>query len=71
MRKRIKLFIAIISVLVSLFMLRPANIIADSCCYDFCSCAGAVRSGGVSCAIQIAINTVNTFLQSIKNLQAN
>jgi hypothetical protein len=43
---------------------------SSDCCSDFWSCAAAFATGGVSCAIQDFINTVNTIINSVKALQA-
>jgi len=42
---------------------------AADCCNDFWSCAAAVATGGLSCAVEGLINTVNNLIQTVNNLR--
>ena len=71
MRERIqktRLFMAFSGVLIVLSLLQPCFVAA--CCNDFWSCAAAIATGGVSCAIEDFINTVKTMIASVQTLQA-
>lgn len=41
-----------------------------ACCNDFWSCAAAVATGGVSCAIEAFVATIKTMIASVQTLQA-
>jgi hypothetical protein len=52
-------------ILMSLVQARPVV----ACCDNFWSCAAAIATGGMSCAIEDFIKTVNTIITSVQNLQ--
>ncbi len=68
--KKIKLFIMLSCVLAMLSFLRPLAV--NACCNDndFWCWVGVVATGGVSCAVEDAINTIKTIIASVQSLQA-
>lgn len=51
--------------LVSVF---PLAAPLQACCDDFWSCVGAVASGGLTCAVESLINSINTLIQNVGRL---
>ncbi|HJV38778.1 MAG TPA: hypothetical protein VJ528_08060 [Geothrix sp.] len=51
--------------LVSVF---PLAVPLQACCDDFWSCVGAVASGGLTCAVESLINSINTLIQNVGRL---
>src|SRR5664279_3807902 len=45
-----------------------AGPVATACCDDFWSCAGAVLSGGLTCAIENLVNSIKTMVHNIETL---
>ncbi len=51
--------------LVSVF---PLAAPLQACCDDFWSCVGAVASGGLTCAVESLINSINALIQNVSRL---
>ena len=45
-----------------------AGPVATACCDDFWSCAGAVLSGGLTCAVENLVNSIRTMVHNVETL---
>lgn len=63
MKQRIRNLMIIISL-----ALLPLAMPLRACCDDFWSCAAAVVTGGLSCAIENLVNSVRSMIQNVDNL---
>ena len=42
--------------------------VATACCDDFWSCAAAVATGGLSCALEDLVNSIRTMIHNVETL---
>lgn len=63
-----KLRIRNLMIAASLALLLPLAVPLRACCDDFWSCAAAVATGGLSCAIEDLVNSVRSMIQNVQNL---